>query len=159
MLNTSSNKNTKSAEKKTIRGIIISGLAVLVLFVFLGSLRKEDSIDSSDITSLIGGHSGGALYALDVYIQEFGLYGSAKYFGEQTQVLYYSILNFFGFSSLKADVVLPVMYVHNEETNIYTALGRYIHDYGVYWMGVIMSFLGFLFTIMFNHNMKKGGGK
>ena len=46
--------------------------------------------------------------------------------------------------------VMPFVYIGDTITNIFTAFGRYIHDYGILGMSLIVFLIGFWYEKLFN---------
>ena len=136
-----------SNDRRFIMWMSIPFSMFIVLFLYMSFMRKDGDVDLVENFST---YFGGSIYVLDKYVETYGLDAKASYFGEQTQVLYYSILNALGLSSQKAVVVLPMMPHRYGESNIYTAFGRYIHDYGLYGLMIITFLLGFCYTYLYN---------
>ena len=146
---------TFNSDKKFYVKIAITFGVFIGIFFGLSIVRKGGDVDA---WGNIGGYIGASIAALNKYVNENGLSSTASYFGEQTQILYYSILNAMHLSDKSGVIVLdPVYFGKNQGfTNIYTALYRYLHDYGILGMWVIMYVIGFVFTKLFQNIIKNG---
>ena len=121
-------------------------LLFLALFFFLANVRSEgESILALSIRNYVGS----SIMAYDWYLNHYGIYPTATYWGEQTQLLYYSIARALGISNFSGVTVLPECYISGEMTNIYTCLYRYTHDYGIFIMFFILFCLGYVYTRFF----------
>lgn len=126
---------------------IYGGLIVFLgLFFFLASVRSEGE---AEIAKSIRNYVGSSIMAYDWYLNHYGIYSTASYWGEQTQLFYYSVARAFGLTKMSGVSVLPECYISGEMTNIYTCLYRYTHDYGIFVMFVILFFVGFFYTKFF----------
>jgi len=135
---------------KTSKGMIkIIGFCFIVflcLFLLISTIRAGGELDyKSNLTSYIGG----SIWAFDKYTEVKGLSSQAAFWGEQTQPLIYSVLAFMGDSHKQVVMTLPMMDSKIGCLNIYTALGRYIHDYGVFGMALIVFVVLFLYNFLF----------
>lgn len=129
---------------------IFAGI-VIFLFVFLSISNSRVGKNVNPIKTL-STYIGSPIYALNQYITTSGINPSATYFGEETQTLYYSLMHAINGTELSYEAVLPPVYIGVEcsMTNIYTAIRRYLHDFGIFGMYIIMLFLGMVYSKMFN---------
>ncbi|WP_343084329.1 O-antigen polymerase [Blautia producta] len=138
---------------KFLRGIVLGLIVFFAIFIFFGNARSGNSYNALDsVTKYVGS----SFIALDNYISDKGLGVSSAYFGEYTQYLYYQILNAMGQSDKQMVNILPILYIgeKHELTNVYTSLGRYIHDYSIWGTLLIMFFLGILYSKAFKKIQK-----
>ena len=132
------------------------GLFIL-LFLMITLSRYGDSRNTNydkDITTSLSVYAGSSIYALDSYITTYGLSQiKSIYWGEETQYLYYDIQRLLGVSSKKIIDGLPPTFIgkSSQITTVYTALRRYIHDFGLIKMYVILFCLGFIYSIFFTY--------
>lgn len=130
---------------------IISAISIFILlFLFLANIRSSNG--SVDIFTTLSNYIGSPIIALNDYIVESGLLSNARYFGEETMSLYYSVTNAFGLSDMASVSTLSPINVGGKRTltNIYTALRRYLYDYGVWWTLGIVFWEGALYGKLFD---------
>ena len=130
-------------------GKILLALGIfLIIFLLIANMRKSDSVDMFSTLSI---YIGSPINALDYYITENGLWSVSNFWGEETQSLCYSILKALGLSDKTSVYVLPpVLFGPNSTmTNIYTSVRRYLHDFGIIGMGIIMLVLGCIYSKIF----------
>ena len=138
---------------KFLRSIVLGLIVFFAIFIFFGNARSGNSYNALDsVTKYVGS----SFIALDNYISDKGLGVSSAYFGEYTQYLYYQILNAMGQSDKQMVNILPILYIgeKHELTDVYTSLGRYIHDYSIWGTLLIMFFLGILYSKAFKKIQK-----
>lgn len=137
----------KRNDKMYLKYLLGGSFLFFSIFSYIASLRNEGE---SDIIETIGHYVASSLPAFDQYLEKNGIEANSTFWGEQTQVLYYSILNSLGVSSEKPVYTMePITLKNGDYTNIYTCLCRYIHDYGLLGCLFILFFLGFLYSKMF----------
>ena len=127
--------------------IIVALIAFVTLFLFISNARNSSTFNIEHTLSI---YLGSSIKAFDVYISENGIWSVSTFFGEYTQPLLYSVLRAIGSSSNTVVDVLPPIYISGHLTNIYTAFGRYIHDYGLVGVAIIMMLLGYGYSYAFN---------
>lgn len=122
---------------------LIALIAFFVLFIFLGTFTAKTNLENG--VEKISIYAGSSIKALDIYLQQPNNNG-AEAFGQET------LINIYGFLS-KINISVPVTSRHLEfvqfgdylTTNIYTALRRYINDYGVVGMVMLQYLIGCFF--------------
>lgn len=134
--------------------MIIGVISFALVFIVLANNRSGGGFN---VLRSVSVYSGSSVMALDKYISENGISSVATYFGEETQPLLYSITNALKLTSHSATAVMPPVYLGDDMTNIYTALRRYIHDFGFIGMCFIMFFLGYLYSFLFKRIIKRNG--
>lgn len=103
--------------------------------------------------SVTEGHPGTPIAALNEYLKSPTM---SSTFGEETLITVKHILNKLGFNFKVASVSLPQVTWNNGSTNIYTAFRRYIADYTLVGMIIIMFFMGVFYGALYKRiKMKK----
>lgn len=133
--------STKSLSKILAVGAV-AFIGFLFVFVGIGYLNGKISSDMS-ITRVLAHYIGTNINALDYFINSY--YPSSTYVGSMT------LTNFYGKLRI-LDPSIPVFRGYNTNfvefsgitTNVYTALMRYINDYGYTGCSAIMFLLGLL---------------
>lgn len=135
----------KNASKKNFRIIIIASLFLIcfyAIFIKLGDLTGKNLVYSLNDT--ISVYTGGSIVALDNFLEDYKY--NASNLGKETLYGIKYILNLVGFDAKVENRHLEFVYFNNGfSTNVYTALRRYIHDYGYIGMIVIQFFIGIVF--------------
>lgn len=131
---------------KYSKQIIGGTTCFIILFLAISNLRSTGEFHAFRTLSIYGGSS---IKALSDYLATHGLWSDSHFFGEETMSLYYSILKAFDFTNNSSTPVLELTYIGDQITNIYTALRRYIHDYGFFGMLLIMFVLGYIYSVAF----------
>ena len=138
----------KKKDFKHLKYIVIGVLFFFFLFSYTSSLRSKGN---TDVIETAGHYVGSSIPAFDWYIENNGLESNAVFWGEQTQILYHSIAKSLGISDYKPVYTMPPCNLKNGAlTNIYTSLCRYVHDYGVLVMFIIIFLQGYIYSILFN---------
>ena len=145
----------KNRDLKYSNKILIGVLSFFVIFLLISNMRTQGK---TNISKVLGVYIGSPIYALDNYIRDNGIFKTADYWGEETQSLYYSVMSAFGQSSTYAVATLQPIFLGSEQdlTNIFTALRRYLHDYGIIGMSIILFILGYIYSISFKALRKRG---
>ncbi|SDL41561.1 oligosaccharide repeat unit polymerase [Kandleria vitulina] len=126
--------------------IFIGLCAFIFMFLIIANSRSKNEID---LFSTLSQYAGSSIKALDLYILRNGLGSKSIFWGEETQSLYFSVLNSFGVSRNTLKYVLEPIYINGMMTNIFTSLRRYIHDYGLLSTQLIMMFMGIFYSSFF----------
>lgn len=142
----------KKIETRFIKYMLLSLVVFLCVFLSLSNARNEGH---ADFSKTISTYVGSSIPAYNMYLENNGYNSTATNFGEQTLILYYSIGNAFKFTDVKGVDTLPPVTISGEVTNIYTALYRYTHDYGVIFMFIIVFIIGFLYSKFFYRVINK----
>lgn len=135
----------KNTSKKNLKIILIAFIALIcfyIIFINLGDLTGRNLVYK--INDTISIYTGGSIVALDNFLDSFQC--DHFDFGEETLYGVKYILSLLGFDVLVENRHLEFTYFNNGfSTNVYTALGRYIHDYGYLGMILIQFFIGGFF--------------
>ncbi|WP_434351306.1 O-antigen polymerase [Trichococcus flocculiformis] len=145
---------SKNANKKVLKIILISLVLILVAFRIIDlTLRKSIYGSEWTLWTQVSRYFASQFYALNIWLEN-PTYSSGF---EDTETLYnlYSILNIFGANVHIGSNALEGVTVSGLSTNIYTALRRYIHDFGYVGMIVIQFATGAVFTNWFNKIKKR----
>lgn len=132
--------NLRDAIKVAILAACVIGI-YLIFFLFLGYLKNGAQVRIYDILSK---YIGSSIINLDEYINRQKV--ESIYIGEETLYGIYSVIRKFG-------VDLPERVYHLEQsaiTNVYTALRRYISDYGYMGLFIIQVYIGSFYSIFYN---------
>lgn len=151
LISKSRNKWQKVSDIKYIKYILLGGSLFFFIFIFLANIRSEGSTNARET---IGIYAGSSILAYDAYLNDNGIEATADYFGEQTMSLYYTIGRSLGLTKLSAKDALDIYVLDGEDTNIYTCLYRYTHDYGVMIMWVILFFIGYFYGTLYEKTRK-----
>lgn len=132
----------KLANKRIIKRIVQAFILVLIAFWVMGYLTGKSSNNSLYNTMSV--YLGTPIVNLDIYLQNPS---KPEFFGQETLSGIAKILNGFG-----ADLqVMPYYQLYkqnyaNVNSNLYTSLRRYYHDYGFMGMCIIETTLGFVYS-------------
>lgn len=137
----------KKINYKIMRLGVVSFILFLVIFSIIGYLRNSNQQET--IFNMISIYVGSSIPALDIFLKNFDKPNG--YFGSHTLAIFYKLL-------LKLGWKVPELYGPCEfvwfnpetKTNVYTALKRYIEDYDILGLFVIMFILGYIYTFFFN---------
>lgn len=131
-----------------IRIILVALLGIVVffyIFTILGNyLGKGIGRNPFEIISY---YLGSSIVLFDKYLQN-PIYGN-DYFGQHTLYGIYNILRMLKFNIPNFDVALEARYIPDYYTNLYTALRRYIQDFGFIGMYIIQFILGLIYGYVF----------
>ncbi len=136
-----------------IKVLYILGICfvMFVILFYAGGLVSGKIALGTNPTRVLAHYAGTNISAFDVFVNNITIVES-RYYGELTLVGPYNNLRSMGFD-------LPVNYGYIDQftqfdgitTNVYTALRRYIEDYGYVGCAAIMFILGFLYSFWYNY--------
>lgn len=142
-----------SSKKRSLICAFVGGIAFFALFLLFGFFTGKVSLDGRSPFEIISHYGGLSLPALSVYLESTFL--ESPYIGTNTLFEVYRKLIFFGMdpTKLPEDMFhfLPFTMFSGIDTNVYTAMRRYIQDYGFFCMYLIMIFLGMIYTALYNY--------
>lgn len=144
---------TKKYNRKIIKYGLISIITIFVAFTLIDVfLRSSQYGTQRNFADQIIKYTSSSLYALDNYIHNRTNAANGNY---ETMYNIYSLLNRFGFNFKIGVNYLEATNFANVSTNVYTALRRYIHDYGYFGMIIIQFIVGFFYQLVYK-KIKKG---
>ena len=97
-------------------------------------------------------YPGTTIEALNLYLVKGE---SSQYFGEETLMIIYGILNKLGGNFPVSSLALPSVTWTNGGTNVYTALRRYVADYTILGMAMIQFCQGLFYGILYKKMRQK----
>jgi len=134
-----SNKKFNNYKRSFKKKYIIIGVALfLLIYQSYGNLRGSLYTDWNYLIQYVGN----PIYALDIFLQQSF---DRPFFGSETLYSIYSTLRTIGFDMPYKDISLPRVFWSTGDTNIYTALRRYINDYSFAGMMIIQFSLGLFY--------------
>lgn len=140
---------SKSSNIKVFKIILFSLVIILVAFRIIDlTLRKSIYGSEWSLWTQISRYFASQFYALDIWLDNPTQ--STGYEDTETMYNLYSILNILGADIHIGSNALEGITVSGLSTNIYTALRRYIHDFGYVGMVIIQFITGLIFTNWFN---------
>lgn len=133
--------------------VLASGIFA-VLFFLLGTFTgKTVSADRTPFV-IISHYAGLSIPALDVFLNEPMVV--SDHIGSNTLLGVYRVINRFGLHLQEVQIFLPFTQFNGIDTNVYTAMRRYIQDFGYAGTMIIMWLLGTFYTGFYCFIMRKG---
>ena len=134
---------SRRINKSIIKYGLLTVSVILVLFVLVDVYFRASKygIERNPLDQIIK-YTSSSLYAFDLYLKKPT---SAADTGYETLYNVYSILRRLGFNYEKTSNTLPFANFSNVSTNVYTALRRYIHDFGYVGMVIIQFLIGIIY--------------
>ncbi len=149
-------RNPKSATKFILKRGVFTFLIIISFFLAIGIFFRSAVYGAHDPLELLSKYIGSPIIALDNFLQtEY----RSKFLGEETLYSVYSMLNKFGFDFEIPHTELSFTSWTNCSTNIYTALRRYIHDYGLGGNLLIQFILGNLYGVFYYSLLNKNSSR
>ena len=154
-------KKGKRISVKNRKIIKVATISVLVFFTFFSilgfSTGKTQDAGVAGMFETISYYIGGSISALDNYLNNPPV--GSGFFGSETLYIVYNTLNTLGFNVPIFPLPLESIHGGNISSNVYTALRRYIQDYGYAGMMFILYLLGALYGLAYllMKNSKKNG--
>lgn len=142
---------TTQLNNKILKYGVIGIILFFVAFRLSGYLTgKSENISFGDNFSI---YIGSPIIALSKYLSN----PTKKFmFGSETFYSMYHVLRKLGFNIPHYNLTLPFLSWNNvNNVNIYTAIRRYIHDFGILGMSFIMCFLGLFYGLFYNYVKQK----
>ena len=133
--------------KKLLTTAGISFVSFFLLFVVVGSLFGKGITSNSSAFEILAHYAGISLSAFDVILQyqlvDSTLIGQTLFIGP------YANLNTLGFALPKPSIFLFFTYFYNIDTNVYTSLMRYYHDFSLLGMYFFALLIIMVYTILY----------
>ena len=125
---------------------------IIVIFLFFVTLFLISGLLSGKINSVFSifrvlAHYGGTnISAFDLFLHRY--YPDSAYIGTLTLPGVYAKLTYWGLPKMNV-YITDFAFFDGISTNVYTALRRYIQDYGIVGMSIIMFILGYIYTFFY----------
>ena len=133
--------------KKLLTTAGISFLSFFLLFVVIGALFGKGISANKSAFEILAHYAGISLSAFDVILQ-YQLADSTL-IGQTIFVGPYGNLNTLGFDLPKPSIFLFFTYFYNIDTNVYTSLMRYYHDFSLLGMYLFALLIILIYTILY----------
>lgn len=133
--------------KKLLITAGISFVSFFLLFVVLGALFGKGISANKSAFEILAHYAGISLSAFDVILQ-YQLADSTL-IGQTIFVGPYGNLNTLGFDLPKPSIFLFFTYFYNIDTNVYTSLMRYYHDFSLLGMYLFALLIILIYTILY----------
>lgn len=133
--------------KKLLTTAGVSFLSFFLLFVVLGALFGKGISANKSAFEILAHYAGISLSAFDVILQ-YQLADSTL-IGQTIFVGPYGNLNTLGFELPKPSIFLFFTYFYNIDTNVYTSLMRYYHDFSLVGMYLFALLIILIYTILY----------
>jgi oligosaccharide repeat unit polymerase len=146
------NGRSRKNNRRIVKYGLIAIVAILGSFVAIDIYFRASKygVERNPIDQVIK-YTSSSLYAFDVYLQSPT---KASETGYETLYNVFSILRRIGLDYEKTGNTLPFVSFSNITTNVYTALRRYIHDFGYGGMIIIQLFMGFIYEYAYKRIMR-----
>lgn len=137
-----------NSKKKTI--FILVGAGILFIFFFLGFglFTGKVTIGGRSPVDIIAHYGGLSMPAFSVYLDSVHL--EVPSVGNSTLTDFTRKLNYLGFNLAPSTTFLKFTQFYGIDTNVYTAMRRYIDDYGFVGMYIIMCLMGMAYTSFYD---------
>lgn len=151
----------KKGNKISVKNMKIIKIGVTSAFIFFAFFSilgfTTGKTQNLGVFNTISYYLGGSISALDNYLNNPP--ASSGYFGSETLYIFYNTLNMLGFDVPTFPLPLESIQGANKSSNVYTALRRYLQDYGFLGMMLIQYILGLLYALAYLSvkNSKKYG--
>lgn len=129
------------------------GVFFLAIFLLMGTLTGKTATSSRTPFVIISHYVGLSIPALNNFMETVPL--EDMYIGHNTLSGIYSNLRTLGFNLPKPIGFQSFTEFAGINTNVYTALDRYLNDYGLFGTEILMGIFGCLTTFVYNFIMRK----
>jgi|GEM_PF-3005146 len=134
--------------KLVLRSLLVTCLAILAFYG--AGFLTEKSLHYDNFFDNFSNYFSSSIYALNEYIEKNGVDTNTHFFGIYTLSGIFVGLRKLGFIIPDSIISLEYIYCGDYLTNIYTPLRRYIQDFGLIGMSIILFFIGYLYTKLLN---------
>lgn len=136
------------AKKRTILIFLVCGGLSFIIFLLMGIVTGKVVLGNSDPVRILIHYGGLSLPALSKFLDQVHLESSL--IGSHTLVGVYNNLSSLGADLPKVKGFLPFVDFGGINTNVYSIAGRYILDYGIVGMVILMAILGVFYTAFYD---------
>ena len=136
------------SKKRTIIFVILICITCIAFFLIMGNLTGKVSSQNHTAPMILAHYAGVSLPAFDVAIHSFSI--NTGDIGSTTLLGLYRILGRLGVDLPHVDIFLPFVHFNGIDTNVYTAEWRYLKDFGILGMCMIVWLLGSIYSFMYN---------
>ena len=133
--------------------LIIFATIFISLFFAFGNFTGKVITKNRPPLVILSHYGGLSVPALDVALNQ--TFVEDNYIGQNTLVNVYRLIEKFGVTLPKVEYFLPFVHFKGINTNVYTAIGRYIKDFGYLGMAIIMFIIGILYTFFYHKSLKE----
>lgn len=127
----------------------IGAVLFFIFFLFVGEFSGKRATDTRTPFIILSHYAGLSIAALDTSLTRTLM--ESPYIGSNTLLGIYRIISKLGFSVPEVQVFLPFVQFENIDTNVYTAEGRYVWDFGYLGMAIIMWLLSCFYSFLYGH--------
>jgi len=145
-------RSITSTQKELIKKVIKILIVFAVVFIVYGNMRQGSNNSLVSTINGITSYGGFSIPSFDYFIQ-LGKRNTGG-FGSHTLLQIYEILKKFGVAVPKTTGTYDAIIINGYRGNIFTALRRYVEDYGVIGNFFIMATLGFFASLAYNYVLK-----
>lgn len=138
------NQFTIRAKMILLGSISVAVIVLATLFIVMGTFAGKYTNSEYTPLAMVSHYWGLSIPALGVKLDRVII--ESPYIGSHTLLGVYRILEKFIPSLPEVQIFLPFTQFYHINTNVYTAIGRYIHDFGYIGMGAIMWLLGIFYS-------------
>lgn len=132
---------------KVIIASVLAGSSFLILFLLFGMFTGKVTIGGRSPLFIIAHYGGLSAPALSSYLSSVPL--ETPYIGLTTLWDFYKKLKVLGFQLPESVTFLNFVQFNGIDTNVYTAMRRYIEDFGYIGMYLFMFFFGSFYTCFY----------
>ncbi|WP_427114298.1 O-antigen polymerase [Megasphaera sueciensis] len=125
----------------------MAGLFFTIVFLLLGFFTGKVIGENRTPFIIFSHYAGLSIPALDALLNKSIIV--SNYIGSNTMLGIYRIANGLGMHLPEVQIFLPFTQFNHIDTNVYTAMGRYICDFGYIGMMMVMWILGVLYTSLY----------
>ena len=148
-------KNVRFSLRKIIKFIIYISIFLFFFFILFAVLANMVGRNTShSIFVQLSVYIGGPLISFNKFVNSFN-FSKPDYMGEETLIGIYQVLRKIGIIDVPLTRHLPFVQFGDNWGNVYTAMRRYIHDYGIIASMIIVSCIGFIYEFFYGLISKK----
>ena len=148
-------KNVRFSLRKIIKFIIYISIFLFFFFILFAVLANMVGRNTShSIFVQLSVYIGGPLISFNKFVNSFN-FSKPDYLVEETLIGIYQVLRKIGIIDVPLTRHLPFVQFGDNWGNVYTAMRRYIHDYGIIASMIIVSCIGFIYEFFYGLISKK----
>ena len=140
---------SSKSKKKAFMFLVLGIFSFIVLFMIFGFITGKVSVGGRSPFLILAHYGGLSMPAFTMFLDNIQV--ENQYIGATTLKGIYNNLNALGFNLPKVPGFLSFVSFTGITTNVYTAMRRYIFDYGFIGMYLFMGLLGMFYTTFYNY--------
>ncbi len=134
---------------RTIGFFLLCGIGFFSVFLLLGTLSGKVVVGGRSPYETLAHYVGLSMPAFSVFVDRVTV--ESQYIGNHTLFDVYNKLRMMGIDVPTVRLFLPFVGFNDISTNVYTMMARYISDYGILGMHIIMAIIAMVYVSFYDY--------